>query len=63
MRDLAVEQHCTWNGLALNLPRTESTQHQPQSSTREEAQHALHCLCLENKSTLKFFTNVSLPQP
>ena len=49
MRDLTMEQHCTWNGLALNC-HTELTQHQTQSSTREDAQHALHCLCLVSES-------------
>ena len=36
MRDLAVEQHSTWNGLAFNY-HTEPTWHGPQSSTRKDA--------------------------
>ena len=53
MRDLAVEQHSTQNGLVLNHPY-KATQHQSQSSTREDAQHGLHCLCLVSEPTLYF---------
>ena len=57
-RDLTVEEHSTWNRLALNC-HTGSTQHQLQLSAREDAQHALHCLCLVSKFFIS--TNISSP--
>ena len=45
MQDLAVDQHSTWNGSALNHPyRGYPVTVQP--STRDATPNALHCLCL-----------------
>ena len=43
MRDLTVEQHSTWNGLALNHPYRATTMSNP---VIQHVQHALRCLCL-----------------
>ena len=67
MRDHTVEQHSTWNELALNCPYGDypsiDSSHQA-GNPQKNGQHALHCLCLESESTILYFsTDVSLPQP
>ena len=58
-RDLAVDQHSTWNRSALNHPYR-GYPVTVKSSNRDETQHALHCLCLVSK--IFILTNVNLPQ-
>ena len=58
MQDIAVEQHPTWNGLAVNHPYGDypvSFQAINWRKTyRTTAHHALHCLCLVSESTFIF---------
>ena len=62
MRDLASGTALYVERIRHSTTHTEPTQHQLQSSTREDALHALHRLCLV--SEISFITaNVSLPQP
>ena len=67
MRDLTVEQHSTWNGLALNCPYGDYPVLTPfihQEIHRKNVQHALHHLCLVSEPNILLFSaNVSLPQP
>ena len=67
MRDLTVEQHSTWNGLALNHLHREYPVLSPvinQETHRKNAQHALHHLCLVSEPTILYFSaNVSSLQP
>ena len=58
MRDFAVEQHSTWNGLALNCSYGDYTALTPvinEENHRNHAQHALHHLCLVSDPTILYF--------
>ena len=45
----------------MSLPSVDSS-HQP-GNPQEDAQHALHCLCLVSEPTLYFSDNISSLQP
>ena len=65
MRNLTVEQHSTWNRLVLNCPYGDYTASTPvinPENPQDNAQHALHCLCLVSEP-IYIFANVSLLQP
>ena len=58
MRDLAVEQHSTQNGLVLNHPCRDYTVLTPvvhQENPWHNAQYALHYLCLVSEPTILYF--------
>ena len=60
-----MEQHFTWNRLALNCPNRDCTALTPvidQEIYGKIAQHALHYLSLVSEPTLYFSANVSSPQ-
>ena len=69
IQDLTVDQHSTWNGLALNHLYSDcpaSFQAINQIIFGTTTHHALHCICLVSESTILYFfltAHVSLPEP